>query len=47
MKQVKVFFEQDKDLISLMFSWNEEENCWICKVDSEFMNDIGPLPVES
>ena len=47
MKQVKLCFDLDNDKwVNLSFYWSEEESCWICKMCKEFMDELGPLPVE-
>ena len=46
MKQVKLFVCVDDCEVGLMFIWNESENSWVCKMDDDFMQELGPLPVE-
>jgi len=46
MKQVKLFVDIDDYEVGLVFTWNESENAWVCKMDNNFMQDLGPLPVE-
>ena len=46
MKQVKLFVDVDDYEVGLVFTWNESENSWVCKMDDDFMQELGPLPVE-
>jgi hypothetical protein len=46
MKQVKLFVGVDDYEVALVFTWVESENAWVCKMDDDFMQELGPLPVE-
>jgi hypothetical protein len=45
MKKVQVWCVIDDRDIALVYRWDEEENCWVCKMEDSFMQDLGPLPV--
>ena len=47
MKQVKLFVTVDDLDVGLMFTWNEAEKAWICKMDNDFMQELGPIPMET
>jgi hypothetical protein len=46
MKQVKLFVGVDDYEVGLMFTWNESEKAWVCKMDDDFMQELGPLSVD-
>jgi hypothetical protein len=46
MKQVKLFVAVDDYEVGLVFTWVEFENAWVCKMDDDFMQNLGPLPVD-
>ena len=46
MKQVKLFVGVDDYEAGLVFTWDESESAWVCKMDDGFMQKLGPLPVE-
>ena len=46
MKQVKLFAQIDDFDVALVFTWNETEDAWVCKMEDGFMQELGPLPVE-
>jgi len=46
MKQVKLFVGVDDYEVGLVFTWNESEKVWVCKMDDDFMQELGPLPVD-
>ena len=46
MKALKVWCEIDDNNVGLLFRWNESENCWICKMEDDFMQELGALPVD-
>jgi hypothetical protein len=45
MKKVQVWCVIDNRDIAFIFRWDEEENCWVCKMEDSFMQDLGPLLV--
>jgi len=45
-KQVKLFVGVDTYEVGLVFTWNESEGAWVCKMDNEFMQELGALPIE-
>ena len=45
-KQVKLFAQIDDFEVALVFTWDESEQSWICKMDDDFMQELGPLPME-
>lgn len=46
MKQVKLFVQVDALDVALVFTWDESEQSWVCKMDDDFMQELGPLPME-
>lgn len=46
MKQVKLFVGVDDYDVSLVFTWNESENAWVCMMEDAFMQELGPMPVD-
>jgi hypothetical protein len=46
MKQVKLFVGVDDYEVGLVFTWDESESAWVCKMDDDFMQELGSLPVE-
>jgi hypothetical protein len=46
MKQVKLFVGVDDYEVGLVFTWNEAEHAWVCKMDDDFMQELGPLSVD-
>jgi hypothetical protein len=46
MKQLKLFVDVDDYEVGLVFTWNESENAWVCKMDDDFMQELGPMPVD-
>jgi hypothetical protein len=46
MKQVKLFVGVDDYEVGLVFTWNESESAWVCKMDDDFMQEIGALPFD-
>lgn len=47
MKQVKLFVQVDDADVALVFSWDDVEQAWVCKMDNDFMQELGPLPMEA
>jgi hypothetical protein len=47
MNKVRVWCVIDDRDISLVFRWDAEENCWVCKMEDAFMQDLGPLPEDA
>lgn len=47
MKQVKLFVGVDDYEVGLVFTWNEEEKAWVCKMDDYFMQELAPYPMEN
>ena len=45
MKEVKLFVGVDDYEVGLMFTWNEAEHAWVCMMDDDFMQELGPMPV--
>ena len=45
MNAVKLFVQVDDFEVALHFFWDEKEKAWICKVDNDFMQELGPLPI--
>ena len=46
MKRVKLFVCVDDYEVGLVFTWDESESAWVCKMDDDFMQELGPLPAE-
>jgi hypothetical protein len=46
MKKVQVWCVIDNRDVALVFRWNEEESCWVCKMEDAFMQGLGALPME-
>lgn len=46
MKQVKLFVDIDDFEVALVFTWNDTDKEWVCKMDDDFMQELGPLPIE-
>jgi hypothetical protein len=46
MKQVKLFVDIDEYEVALVFTWDEFESAWICKMADDFMQELGALPCE-
>lgn len=46
MKQVKLFAQIDDFDVALVFTWDETEGAWVCKMEDGFMQELGPLPME-
>jgi len=46
MKRVKLFVGVDDYEVGLVFTWSESENAWVCKMDDDFMQELGALPFE-
>jgi hypothetical protein len=46
MKQVKLFAVIDDYEVALMFTWDDGEKSWVCKMEDDFMKELGPIPVE-
>ena len=46
MKKVQVWCVIDDRDIALVFRWDEEEGCWVCKMEDAFMQGLGALPME-
>ena len=44
MRQVKLFVQVDENEVALLFTWDGE--AWVCKMDDDFMQELGPLPME-
>ena len=44
MKQVKLFVQIDDNEVALLFTWDSE--AWVCKMDDDFMQELGPLPLK-
>lgn len=44
--KVKLFVGIDDYEVALVFTWNDLEQSWICKMDDDFMQELGPLPME-
>ena len=47
MKQVRLFATVDNLVVALLFTWDEAQKAWICKMDDDFMQELGPLPMEA
>ena len=45
-KRVKLFVDVDDYEVALVFTWNDSEQCWVCKMDDDFMQELGPLTME-
>lgn len=45
-KQVKLFVLVDDYEVALVFTWNDLEKSWVCKMDDDFMQELGPFPME-
>lgn len=45
-KQVKLFVGVDDYEVALVFTWDDLEKCWVCKMDDGFMQELGPLQME-
>ena len=46
MKRVKLWVQVDDLDVALAFTWDPEEEAWICKMEDDFMQELGPLPFE-
>ena len=46
MKQVKLFAVVDDFDVALVFTWNEDEKAWVCKMEDDFMQELAPLPIK-
>ena len=46
MKKVKLFVGVDDYEVALVFTWNEFEKAWICKMDDDFIQKLGSMPVD-
>jgi len=44
-KQVKLFVTVDDNDVVLLFTWDGQ--AWVCKMDDDFMQELGPLPFEA
>jgi hypothetical protein len=44
MKQVRLFVEVDDKEVALLFTWDGQT--WVCKMDDDFMQELGPLPFD-
>jgi hypothetical protein len=44
MKPVKLFVQIDENEVALLFKWDGE--AWVCKMDDDFMQELGPIPFE-
>ena len=44
MKQVKLFVCVDDYEVGLVFTWDKSESAWVCKMDNDFMQELGALP---
>lgn len=45
-KRVKLFVDVDDYEVALVFTWNDSEQSWVCKMDDDFMQELGPLTME-
>lgn len=45
-KRVKLFVGVDDYEVGLVFIWDESEQAWVCKMDDDFMQELGPLTME-
>ena len=45
-KKVKLFVVVDDYDVALVFTWDDLEQAWICKMEDDFMQELGPLPME-
>ena len=45
-KKVKLFVVVDGYDVALVFTWDDSEQAWICKMEDDFMQELGPLPME-
>jgi len=45
MTQVKLFVGVDDYEIGLVFTWNESESTWVCKMDDDFIKELAPFPL--
>ncbi len=44
--KVKLFVQIDDSEVALLFTWDETENAWVCKMDDVFMQELGALPID-
>jgi len=44
MKQEDIEKGVDDYEVGLVFTWNESESAWVCKMDNDFMQELGALP---
>lgn len=44
--KVKLFVQVDDAEVGLVFVWDENETAWVCKMDDDFMQELGALPIE-
>ena len=45
-KQVKLFVVVDDYEVALVFTWDDSNKDWVCKMDDDFMQELGPLHME-
>ena len=44
--KVKLFVQVDDTDVGLVFSWDDDQKAWVCKMDDDFMQELGALPME-
>lgn len=46
MKNLKLWCVIDDMDVGLMFQWDEVNDCWVCRMEDDFMKELGALPVD-
>ena len=46
MKKVKLWVQHDDMEVGLLFTWDPVTQTWSCYMSEEFMQELGPLPVD-
>jgi hypothetical protein len=46
MKRVILFVGVDDTEVGLVFAWDDDQKAWVCKMDDDFMQELGALPFE-
>ena len=44
--KVKLFVQVDDTEVGLAFAWDDDQKAWVCKMDDNFMQELGALPME-
>jgi hypothetical protein len=44
--KVKLWVQVDDYEVALVFTWDEFENAWVCKMEDDFMKELGPVPYQ-